>query len=79
REIDDKAIELLEILAVTHSQEIKNFWRILGRPEKAIADVYECGVWSIEVEADKKEFEADKIEVEADKIDFKWTEGDLNP
>ena len=65
REIDDKAIELLEILAVTHSQEIKNFWRILGGPEKAIADVYECGVWSIELEADE--------------IEFKWTEGDLNP
>ena len=56
REIDDKAIELLEILAVTHSQEIKNFWRILGGPEKAIADVYECGVWSIEVEANELEF-----------------------
>lgn len=65
REIDDKAIELLEILAVTHSQEIKNFWRILGGPEKAIADVYECGVWSIGVEANE--------------IKFKWTEGDLNP
>ena len=56
REIDDKAIELLEILAVTHSQEIKNFWRILGGPEKAIADVYECGVWSIELEANELEF-----------------------
>ncbi|HOP39144.1 MAG TPA: histidine phosphatase family protein [Candidatus Woesebacteria bacterium] len=71
REIDDKAIELLEILAVTHSQEIKNFWRILGGPEKAIADVYECGVWSIEVEANELD--------EDNGLEFEWTEGDLNP
>ncbi len=71
REIDDKAIELLEILAVTHSQEIKNFWRILGGPEKAMADVYECGVWSIELEANQLD--------KNNGLEFEWTEGDLNP
>lgn len=63
--INDDAIELLEILALTHSQNIKNYWRILDGPEKAIKDVYECGIWTIVVDGEK--------------INFVWTEGDLNP
>lgn len=71
REINNNSIEFLEILAVTHSQEIKNFWRILGGPEKAIKDVYECGMWSIELKDNQLN--------EDYELEFAWTEGDLNP
>ena len=71
REINDNSIDFLEIFAVTHSQEIKNFWRILGGPEKAIKDVYECGMWSIELKDNKLDVNKG--------LNFLWTEGDLNP
>lgn len=58
-------IEGGEVLAVTHSQNIKNYWQILAGPSQAIVDVYECGVWTINIEGEK--------------VDFVWTEGDLNP
>ena len=57
--------DTLEIFAVTHSQEVRNFWQILGGPTSAVKDVYECGMWTILVDGEK--------------IGFKWTEGDLNP
>ncbi len=57
--------DILEIFAVTHSQEVRNFWLILGGPDSAVKDVYECGMWTI-------------IENEGE-LNFEWTEGDLNP
>jgi phosphohistidine phosphatase SixA len=65
KELPDDLTAALEIFAVTHSQEIRNFWQILGGPDKAIKDVYECGMWSIIIEGER--------------IKFEWTEGDLNP
>ncbi len=58
-------VGVLEIFAVTHSQEVRNFWQILGGPAQAIKDVYECGMWTILVDEDE--------------VKFEWTEGDLNP
>lgn len=55
-----KAIDLQtkqgEIFAITHSQNIKNFWQVLAGPIKAIQDVYECGMWTIIIEEEKIEF-----------------------
>ena len=45
-----------EIIAVTHSQNIRNYWRVLGGPEKMIADIVECGCWTVEVDGEKMEF-----------------------
>ena len=66
-------IEEGEILAVTHSQNIKNYWQVLAGPGKAIVDVYECGVWTINIEG-----QLDQTNSEIN-LDFEWTEGDLNP
>lgn len=65
KNFSDNAKDVLEIFAVTHSQEVRNFWLILGGPSSAVEDVYECGMWTI-------------IENEG-KLNFEWTEGDLNP
>ncbi len=61
----NNTVDTLEIFAVTHSQEVRNFWQILGGPSNAIQDVKECGMWTIILDGEK--------------INFKWTEGDLNP
>jgi broad specificity phosphatase PhoE len=63
RDLNNK--EVLEIFAITHSQEVRNFWQILGGPDHAIKDIYECGMWSIILDGER--------------ISFEWTEGDLNP
>ena len=41
---------LQHVLAVTHSQNIRYYWHLLAGPAAAIADIKECGVWTIEVE-----------------------------
>ncbi|NMA30036.1 MAG: hypothetical protein GX943_03210 [Candidatus Pacebacteria bacterium] len=56
KEVGDDSVEVLEIFAVTHSQEVRNFWQILGGPKKAIKDIHECGMWTIVIEGEKLDF-----------------------
>ena len=78
-DIEYNSLEPLEIFAVTHSQEVRNFWRILGGPDEAIKDVYECGVWTVIVDGEKNIVDEKKDMLDRQKIDFTWTEGELNP
>ena len=41
---------LQHILAVTHSQNIRYYWHLLGGPAAAIKDIEECGIWTISIE-----------------------------
>ena len=42
---------LRHILAVTHSQNIRYYWHLLGGPAVAIKDIEECGIWTINIES----------------------------
>lgn len=54
----DQAIDgVEELLLVTHSQNIRDYWQVLGGPDQAINDIKECGVWTIILDGEKVSFE----------------------